>query len=144
MCLLDVNFTRRGLSRTVHTGYKVFLRVVPVPPGVYADAVLDPNRKLYYPFQRYNSGGGDGIVEFNKWLISVQKKIHSGGMISAWKLYKSGFHIYKNKSDADGIAWSKSEEVVEVKYTGVLADGVELDGRHVVVARRMYVPRKKK
>ncbi|KKM91297.1 hypothetical protein LCGC14_1230050, partial [marine sediment metagenome] len=56
--------------------------------------------------------------------------------------YKSGFHIYKNKHDALDVAWSDSENVVEVKYTGVLAEGLEIDNRKVVVAKRMYVPRR--
>ncbi len=139
MCLLEVNLIKKGLSRTVHIGYKIFLRAVP-------PAILDTRRpfslqKLYYPFQRLDTGSGKGIVEFNKWLISVQKRIHSGAS-SGSKYYKTGFHIYKNKADAVDIAWSKDEIIVEVKYTGVLAEGTELDDRKVVVAKRMYVPRR--
>jgi len=130
MCLWHVDSVKKGLSRKVFVGYKIFLRIQAAHLGRADELTKD----LYYQFRRTNNNN-NGIVQFNKWLIAVQKRIRGNN-----KYYLTGFHIYKNKVDAVGARFSSSDQVVEVKYTGILAEGTEESNRKVVVANRMYIP----
>lgn len=127
MCLYRVDLVKKGLSRKVCIGYKIFIR--------------SESGDLNFQFMYI---AGRDKVEFDKWLFSEQKRLCSGGMTSGGKYYKSGFHIFKYKADALDLIWDNTEIVTKVKYTGVLAEGVELDSREVVVVKRMYVPRRQR
>lgn len=127
MCLNHLNFTKKGLSRKVLTGYKVFIKV-------------EPDNQNTLDFQ-YNLYRGSSKVIFNKWLVAIEICQFLYNINN--EHYQTGFHIYKKPTDALQCTYRDRETVVKVKYKGVLAEGSE-HGCPVVVAKHLWVPQQKK
>jgi len=118
MCLDRVDSKWKGLSRKVETGYKVFVLSPPT------------NQLEFIVFSHH----GYKKVPLGKWLTSRLDFVDSLDT-----RYCAGFHIYKNKPDAN----FSSERIIKVKYKGVLAKGFQV-GREVIVAHHMWVPRQRR
>ncbi len=125
MCLEHVDLVRKGLSKTVFAGYKVF-RI----PRLYR------SNDLYFQWYHY---ANTKKVPFDKWLIAEQESIWGNN-----KVYTTGFHVYKYRQDAIDTVWLESEKMVKVKCKGILAEGKGIKGRKVIVVSHMSVPRQRK
>jgi len=97
--------------------------------------------KIHFPYYGLH---GRKEVPRGRWLESSYEKIRFDwvGPASDVNCYPSGFHVFAKKSDAIARACSY-RKVVKVRLRGIVAKGKE-NGRGVIVAREMFVPKLRK
>jgi len=112
MCLSRVEEIIANPSSVIQDGAKQFTG----SKGIYFET---------YPLD--GSSYGNREVPLDKWLTATEKDVTASDSQS----YKSGFHIYEEKTPKD------RRRRVYFRY--VTAIGAQ-DGKNVLIAREMYVP----
>jgi hypothetical protein len=99
-----------------------------------------PSPKVVYGYKVFDDFGGKYEFEFRKrwpvitgkWTVATQRPL---GM------YMSGFHAFLSRKGAERWA-GHDQHVVRVKLRRIAAEGLQY-GALCIVAREMYVPRKR-